>query len=165
MVDVSLFLDGQTQGFDVKEVTMRYTRLRRPRIGDANSQAHDASVGREVSVSRSATGTVLSALARDVAFLTQVLGPLHLRSSRDTDRGKCVASAQKLPAKASPWGQHPSRFIELMRTVVMMIRITIPTIIVLLLSRYMQTSNSRYNDNNNSSSNNNNNSNNVIIVK
>ncbi|CAE7210000.1 unnamed protein product [Symbiodinium sp. CCMP2592] len=78
IVDVSLFLDGQTEWFDIKEARMRFTRFE-DRESGMPTLKHVVLPSEWQSTLPELQQAVWSTLGPDMGFVPQGLGPLHLR--------------------------------------------------------------------------------------
>lgn len=78
VVDISLFLDGQTEWFDVKEARIRFTRFE-DRGSGMPTLKHMMLPSEWPSTLPKLQEAVWSALGTDIGFVPQALGPLHVR--------------------------------------------------------------------------------------
>ena len=78
IVDISLFLDGQTEWFDIKEARMRFTRFE-DRGSGMPTLKHMVLPSEWQSTLPILREAVWSALGTDIGFVPQGLGPLHVR--------------------------------------------------------------------------------------
>ena len=78
IVDINLFLDGQTEWFDIKEARMRFTRFE-DRGSGMPTFKHVVLPSEWQSTLPILREAVWSALGPDIGFVPQGLGPLHVR--------------------------------------------------------------------------------------
>jgi len=78
IVDISLFLDGQTEWFDIKAARMRFTRFE-DRGSGMPTLKHMVLPSEWQSTLPILREAVWSALGTDIGFVPQGLGPLHVR--------------------------------------------------------------------------------------
>ena len=78
IVDISLFLDGQTEWFDIKAARMRFTRFE-DRGSGMPTLKHMVLPSEWQSTLPKLREAVWSALGTDIGFVPQGLGPLHVR--------------------------------------------------------------------------------------